>query len=47
MTQVEALLAEGRALRNKELGEYVEVTGYADATKWFTAKPSSAAGGPH
>jgi Fic family protein len=32
--QVEALLAEGRAVGNKELKEYMEVTGYAEATKW-------------
>jgi Fic family protein len=34
IAQVEALLAEGRALGNKELREYMEVTGYADAAKW-------------
>ncbi len=32
--QVEALLAEGRAVGNKELREYLEVTGYATAAKW-------------
>jgi Fic family protein len=32
--QVEALLAEGRAVGNKELREYMEVTGYAAAAKW-------------
>ncbi|MDE3094732.1 MAG: Fic family protein [Chloroflexota bacterium] len=32
--QVEALLAEGRAVGNKELREYMEVTGYADAAQW-------------
>ena len=32
--QVEALLAEGRAVGNKELKEYMEVTGYAEAAKW-------------
>jgi hypothetical protein len=35
MAQVEALLADGRAVGNKELGEYMEVTGYADAAKWI------------
>lgn len=34
LKQVEALLAEGRAVGNKELSEYVEVKGYADAAKW-------------
>lgn len=34
MQQVEVLLAEGRAVGNKELREYMEVTGYADAAKW-------------
>ncbi len=32
--QVEALLAEGRAVGNKALREYMEVTGYATAAKW-------------
>jgi hypothetical protein len=34
ISQVEALLAEGRAVGDKELKEYMEVTGYADAAKW-------------
>ncbi len=34
IAQVEALLAEGRAVGNKELREYMEVTGYAAAAKW-------------
>ncbi len=34
MKQVEALLAEGRAVGNKELSEYLEVTGYAAAAQW-------------
>jgi Fic family protein len=34
IAQVEALLAEGRAVGNKELREYMEVIGYADAAKW-------------
>jgi fido (protein-threonine AMPylation protein) len=33
--QVEALLAEGRAVGNKELREYTEVKGYADAAQWI------------
>lgn len=32
--QVEALLNQGLAVGNKELREYMEVTGYADAAKW-------------
>jgi Fic/DOC family len=32
--QVEALLAEGRAVGDKQLKEYMEVRGYADAAKW-------------
>ena len=32
--QVEALLARGLAVGNKELREYMEVTGYANAAKW-------------
>jgi fido (protein-threonine AMPylation protein) len=34
LKQVEALLAEGRAVGNKELSEYLEVRGYADAADW-------------
>src|SRR5580692_5780184 len=34
LRQVEALLVEGRAVGNKELKEYLEVTGYANAAKW-------------
>lgn len=34
LKQVEQLLAEGRAVGNKELREYMEVRGYADAAKW-------------
>lgn len=34
LNQVERLLAEGRAVGNKELREYMEVRGYADAAKW-------------
>lgn len=32
--QVEALLSEGRAVGDKELREYLEVRGYADAASW-------------
>lgn len=34
LKQVELLLAEGRAVGNKELREYMEVKGYADAAEW-------------
>ena len=34
LKQVEQLLAEGRAVGNKELTEYLEVRGYADAAEW-------------
>lgn len=34
LRQVEALLAEGRAVGDKVLSEYLEVRGYADAAEW-------------
>ena len=34
LSQVELLLAEGRVVGNKELREYLEVTGYAQAAQW-------------
>ena len=34
LKQVEVLLAEGRAIGDKELREYMEVRGYADAADW-------------
>ena len=34
LRQVEALLAEGRAVGEKQLREYMEVKGYADAADW-------------
>jgi hypothetical protein len=34
LRQVEQLLSEGRAVGNKELREYLEVKGYADAADW-------------
>ena len=34
LRQVEILLAEGRAVGNKELSEYLEVRGYATAADW-------------
>jgi Fic family protein len=38
LKQVERLLAEGRAVGNKELREYLEVRGYADAAEWVHAQ---------
>jgi Fic family protein len=35
LRQVEQLLNEGRAVGNKELREYMEVRGYADAANWI------------
>ena len=34
LKQVERLLADGVAVGDKELGEYMEVHGYATAAKW-------------
>src|SRR4051794_8314610 len=34
LKQVEQLLLEGRAVGNKQLSEYLEVKGYADAAEW-------------
>jgi len=34
LKQVEVLLTEGRAVGDKELREYMEVRGYADAAEW-------------
>jgi Fic family protein len=34
LKQVEQLLSEGRAVGNKQLAEYLEVRGYADAASW-------------
>src|SRR5271169_4162199 len=34
LKQVEQLLEEGRAVGNKELAQYMEVRGYADAANW-------------
>lgn len=37
LKQVEALLAEGQAVGNKDLSEYLEVQGYANAADWVYA----------
>jgi fido (protein-threonine AMPylation protein) len=44
LRQVEQLLAEGRAVGNKELSEYLEVRGYADAAEWVYSQALSAGG---
>jgi hypothetical protein len=38
LRQVKALLEEGRAVGNKELREYLEIEGYADAAQWVYAQ---------
>ncbi len=43
LKQVKQLLAEGRAVGNKELREYMEVLGYASAAKWVYRQASSPA----
>ena len=43
LKQVERLLAEGRAVGNKELREYLEVRGYAAAAEWVYQQASSPA----
>ena len=40
LKEVEALLAEGRAVGAKELREYAEVKGYADAADWVYRQAS-------
>jgi len=48
LKQVEQLLREGRAAGNKELSEYLEVRGYADAAAWVYGqgiKPEEWSGG--
>jgi fido (protein-threonine AMPylation protein) len=41
LKEVQALLAEGRAVGAKELKEYLEVKGYADAADWVYSQASS------
>ena len=38
LKQVEVLLEQGRAVGNRELSEYLEVRGYADAADWVIPK---------
>jgi len=44
LKQVEQLLEEGRAVGNKELSEYLEVRGYADAAGWVYGQGIDAGG---
>ena len=44
LKQVERLLDEGRAVGNKELREYLEVRGYADAADWVYRQAISRTG---
>lgn len=49
LKQVERLLAEGRAVGNKELREYLEVRGYASAAEWVyqqASRPAETRGHP-
>jgi hypothetical protein len=43
LKQVEALLSDGRAVGNKQLAEYMEVRGYADAAEWVYGQGIEAA----
>ena len=47
LKQVERLLDEGRAVGNKELREYLEVRGYADAADWVYRQAISRSGLSH
>ena len=47
LKQVERLLDEGRAVGNKELREYLEVRGYADAADWVYRQAISRRGLSH
>ena len=42
LKQVQVLLAEGRSVGNKELCEYLEVQGYANAARWVYGQARSA-----
>lgn len=46
LRQVKALLAEGRAVGNKDLREYLEIEGYGDAAKWVYARAMRPVHGP-
>ena len=47
LKQVERLLSEGRAVGSKELREYMEVRGYADAADWVYRQAISPTGPAH
>ena len=47
LKQVERLLDEGRAVGNKELREYLEVRGYADAADWVYRQAINRSGFSH
>ncbi|HXI15330.1 MAG TPA: Fic family protein [Chloroflexota bacterium] len=42
LREVEMLLSQGRAVGNKELKDYLEVRGYADAAQWVYAQAAEA-----
>lgn len=44
LRQVEQLLGEGRAVGNKDLGEYLEVKGYGDAAEWVYSQATRPTG---
>lgn len=44
LKEVRALLDEGRAVGDKELGQYLEVQGYAEAAQWVYGQAVSAPG---
>lgn len=46
LKQVERLLAEGRAIGDKELREYLEVVGYAEAAEWVYGQAHAVPTGP-
>ena len=46
LAEVEQLLEEGRAVGNRELREYLEVKGYADAARWVYEQSTGASGRP-
>ena len=46
LKQVERLLADGVAAGNKELKEYIEVKGYADAARWVYGQALDRGNGP-
>jgi len=41
LEEVETLLSEGRVSGDKEIAQYLEVTGYATAAKWVYAQAAT------